>query len=236
MADLKSGRSAYWTSTVDLSALGECVAAILPGPALYRMNAPPEAAPSTSSAAASWTSDSTSLELYLGTVGTYLEPRANPLGSDLYVHLLDGEKMWLFAHPDEAEEFASIMAEEEDTGPGKRVSKKRKAAGTLPGSVVARRDGTRTRKMMMQGIEAVHQKVGDVVFVPGGVHYAVKNLTDTVGFGAIHRHSWSMIITSPPAQQCTAPSTPEEWAALHINTASGLAHHAPAVEAAESKQ
>ena len=38
--------------------------------------------------------------------------------------------------------------------------------------------------MLSHAIEAVHQKAGDLVYVPGGWWFASKNLTDTTAFGS----------------------------------------------------
>jgi hypothetical protein len=94
-------------------------------------------------------------------------------GTDAYLHLVSGEKLWFLAPPEHKAAFMRLF-KRDNRGATIRLSKKQK------------------KLMEQHNMSFIHQRAGDAVFVPAGWPHMVKNLSDTVSFGNSYLRPWNM--------------------------------------------
>lgn len=155
------------------------------------------------------TQDHSRLQLTLGNRGAHSFAGSNDnFGADSYSYLVEGEKVWFMAPYSSRVAFGELFVRD------------RCSMFTL--------DEDRSRMYEESGIIAVHQREGDVVYVPGGWVYSVIHLCATVSFGAPYIRAWKldrtvdyarMLGSSRKAQvdidsffdAVAAADEPEEW-------------------------
>ena len=121
--------------------------------------------------------DHSGFQMIVGARGSYTSPHFDFFGMDGYLHLVEGEKLWWIAPPESEVAFRKLFERE----------------GTNVGVTKAKKD--RTRRLAAIQAVAIHQRPGDLVFVPGGWVHCVKNLTSTVGFGGAYLRAWKLTTT-----------------------------------------
>jgi hypothetical protein len=111
--------------------------------------------------------------LSICSAGSYTAPHVDFYGTDAYLYLVSGEKLWLLAPPEETKAFMRLFKRDE-RGATIRLSKQE-------------------RELMEQHhMSFIHQRAEDVVFVPAGWPHMVKNLSATVSFGNSYLRPWNM--------------------------------------------
>jgi hypothetical protein len=105
--------------------------------------------------------------------GSYTAPHVDFYGTDAYLYLVSGEKLWFLAPPEQTDEFMRLF-KRDDRGATIRLSKEQKDC------------------MEQHHMSFIHQRAGDVVFVPAGWPHMVKNLSATVSFGNSYLRPWNM--------------------------------------------
>lgn len=115
--------------------------------------------------------DQSVLQLLLGTRGSFTAAHTHFYGADAYLHLLEGRKLWFVAPPEHGDGFRQLF---KFNVPSATYSKKR------------------ADEYLAHGVQAVVQEAGDTVFIPGGWHHCVKNLSDSVAFGASYIRAWHL--------------------------------------------
>lgn len=111
------------------------------------------------------------LPLSLG--GSYTAPHVDFFGSDAYLYLVSGEKLWFLAPAEKEAEFDALFKNEKHAATI-RLTKEQKVY------------------MRQHRMRVIHQHAGEIVFVPGGWPHMVKNLSDTVSFGNSYLRPWKM--------------------------------------------
>lgn len=119
--------------------------------------------------------DHVQLKLSIGSADS-IDTRDHFYGVDAYSYLVEGEKQWVMAPAQHRAGFDELVVEH----------------NLLSSGVMHAETAAAFRRY---GILAVHQKPGDVVFIPGGWVYAVRNLEATVSFGASYLRAWNLGIT-----------------------------------------
>lgn len=112
------------------------------------------------------------LQMLIGRRGSYTSAHQDWFGMDAYLHLLQGEKVWWLAPPQSQAAFHELFK-----------------GGNVNVSSITKE---MTSKLVAMGACAIIQKAGDVVFMPGGWVHCVKNLADTVAFGASYLRAWKL--------------------------------------------
>jgi hypothetical protein len=110
--------------------------------------------------------------------GSYALPRQTPLGCDMMVYLLSGEKVWILAPPAKSKQIHKTF---EPPLTEIRVSKWK---------------ATEREYMTQHGFRMIHQFARDTVFIPAGWWYCVKDLS--YGVVALHYaflRPWSLPLT-----------------------------------------
>jgi len=120
--------------------------------------------------------DHAMLQMLIGTYGSFTAVHSDWYGADAYLQLQQGEKLWYLAPPEHESAFRRLF---QGTKASKTVS-------------VTSASKAHSDEMLRHGVHAVHQKAGDIIFVPGGWLHAVKNLTDTVAFGSNYLRGWKL--------------------------------------------
>lgn len=115
------------------------------------------------------------LQMLIGTYGSFTAAHSDWYGADAYLQLQQGEKIWYLAPPEHEAAFRRLFH-----GEGKNTV------------CVSRSSKAHTETLIRSGVHVVHQRPGDIIFVPGGWVHAVKNLTDTVAFGSNYLRGWKL--------------------------------------------
>ena len=123
------------------------------------------------------------LQMLIGTYGSFTAVHSDWYGADGYLQLQQGEKIWYLAPPEHEAEFRRLLDGDAATG---------NSSGTRKTVCVSRSSKAHTDALIRSGVHVIHQRAGDVVFVPGGWLHAVKNLTDTVAFGGNYLRGWKL--------------------------------------------
>lgn len=125
--------------------------------------------------------DHTLAQLNIAMRGTHTNTHTDWYGADAIAQLIQGEKLWLMAPPEDYQRFQDIFPETlvsfELTGKnlaGKDVDTLFQQLAALPLGC------------------AVHQRAGDIITVPAGWVHAVVNLTDTFSFGYSYLRPWKL--------------------------------------------
>ena len=126
------------------------------------------------------------LQMLIGTYGSFTAVHSDWYGADAYLQLQQGEKIWYLAPPENEVEFRRLFGTGEGDATTSANSRKRKTVGVSCSSKA------HTEALIRNGVHVVHQRAGDVIFVPGGWLHAVKNLTDTVAFGSNYLRGWKL--------------------------------------------
>lgn len=105
--------------------------------------------------------------------GSYTAPHIDFYGTDAYIYLVSGEKLWIVAPPEKTKEFNALF-KQDDKAAMIRLTKEEKTY------------------MKQHRIRVIHQRAGDVVYMAGGWPHLVKNLTATVAFGNSYLRPWKM--------------------------------------------
>jgi hypothetical protein len=154
--------------------------------------------------------DHSMLQLIFGCRGSFTPTHTDWYGCDAYVQLVEGEKVWYLAPPRADAVFRQLFDEHGGTDTSASAStdaqstvtaasaaaeepeaKRRKPARPVKAVKVSKANKDMTTIMLRHGIHAVHQRAGDILYVPGGWTHAVKNLTDTVAFGGSYLREWN---------------------------------------------
>jgi hypothetical protein len=137
--------------------------------------------------------DHIGMEIIIGTRGSFTPAHVDWYGASAFLQLQEGEKLWWLAPPEREAEFRALFENEvpvpraKPTQPQWHVSPRHAKAVS-----VTQCDAARTERMLALGVQAIHQRAGDVVFIPSGWPHAVKNLTDTVAFGNNYIYAWGL--------------------------------------------
>lgn len=147
--------------------VSEC-AMLLMGPALFsHQNLLIDAVKSTPY------QDHIQLTLSAGACGSFDTSPIDFYGADSYSHLVEGEKIWFLAMPQSEVAFRSIF----DNHPPM-------SAPMLTDEICS-----------INNIIAIHQRAGDVVFIPGGWLSVAQHLTSTISFGMPFIRAWKLNLT-----------------------------------------
>ena len=133
--------------------------------------------------------DHAQLKLTIGARGSF-DAHLNFYGVDSYSHLVEGEKMWFLAPPEQRDAFVTLF--ERHAPLGSDLSTDARAVAFCAG-----------------GVMGMHQRAGELLYLPGGWVYAVQNLTQTVSFGASYLRAWNLALTLDYAQQRGAAQADE---------------------------
>lgn len=123
----------------------------------------------------SWRQNHAVFDMIIGDRGSYTAPHYDFFGMDGYLQLVEGEKLWWFAPLSSEAAFRSHFddANISVTSPTK----------------------DKTQRLAAMQAFAIHQRAGDLVFVPGGWIHCVKNLTNTVSYGGSYLRAWKLPVT-----------------------------------------
>lgn len=113
------------------------------------------------------------MQMLIGRRGSYTSVHYDWFGTDGYLQLVEGEKLWWLAPPESQAEFRALFSDNGNVNVT-RLSKKA------------------TQQLVDMGAHAIVQRAGDMIFVPGGWVHCVKNLTDTVAFGGSYFRAWKL--------------------------------------------
>jgi hypothetical protein len=116
------------------------------------------------------------LQMLIGSQGSFTAVHSDWYGADAYLQLQQGEKLWYLAPPEHEAAFRRLFL-------GDHASK------SVCVTVASK---AHTDDLLRHGVHVVHQKAGDIIFVPGGWLHAVKNLSDTVAFGSNYLRGWKL--------------------------------------------
>lgn len=115
------------------------------------------------------------LQMIIGSRGSYTAPHYDWFGMDAYLQLIEGEKIWWAAPPSSEPAFRRLF---DDTNVN-----------------VTRQSKEASDQLQAMGGFAIHQRAGDMVFMPGGWIHCVKNLSYTVSFGGSYLRAWNLPLT-----------------------------------------
>ena len=123
--------------------------------------------------------DHTLAQINIGKRGTHTNTHTDWYGADGAAQLMEGEKLWLMAPPHHAAAFNALFPQTKHfnlapTNADPKVAERFEALYALSGSC------------------AVHQRTGDIIYVPGGWPHAVINLTDAVSIGWSYLRPWKL--------------------------------------------
>lgn len=136
---------------------------------------------------ASSASDPTGLQLLVANRDSNTPVHQDYYGTDGYLTLMEGMKIWFMAPSRYGEAFGDMFAH------------------TIPISTLSH---TRTAEYRNNAVQAVVQNAGDTVFIPAGWWHCVKNLTDTVAFGGSYLRPWKLRLTLDFLRTDQTPSPP----------------------------
>lgn len=111
-------------------------------------------------------------QLLLGSTGSSTSAHVDFMGADGFLQLVVGEKLWIIAPPEHHRLFFELF--ERSALPFDR----------FPPATI--------QLMYENNFQLVHQRAGDIVYVPGGWPHAVKNRTMTVAFGCSYIRPWKL--------------------------------------------
>lgn len=143
------------------------------GPELFRPFNLLAATPSSAAA-----HDHTLAQFNIGKRATHTNTHTDWYGADGAAQLMEGEKLWLMAPPHHAAAFNTLFPQTKHfhltTDADPLIKQRLEDLYALSGSC------------------AVHQRAGDIIYVPGGWPHAVINLTDAVSIGWSYLRPWKL--------------------------------------------
>jgi hypothetical protein len=155
--------------TLDSSA---CFLWLHGGPQLFQPFNLLAATPSTQAA-----HDHSLAQINIGKRGTHTNTHTDWYGADGAGQLMEGEKLWIMAPPHHSAAFEQLFPATQHfdlSADDPSVVKRFEELYSLSGSC------------------AVHQRAGDIIYVPGGWPHAVINLTDAVSIGWSYLRPWKL--------------------------------------------
>lgn len=125
-------------------------------------------------------------QLIVASRGSFTGANTGIYGCDEYMHLIEGERLWYLAPAEQLDLFRALFdGITADAEPMPKQGAKKTVA-------VTKASKDHTKKLLENGVHAVHQKAGETIFIPGGWVRAIKNLSNTVTFGGYYLRAWNL--------------------------------------------